>query len=83
MDPLVGQYWISGGFGRWLGHMPVRFAWYLFAVGLLGLLLLVLIVSANTLGEPPVAAGPAQRTPGFCETMKARSTVLTERREQS
>lgn len=52
MDPFAGQ--------RWRGVRLEHLAWHAFSGGVLGLLLLILLVSVNSLGEPvaSVKAGP-------------------------
>jgi hypothetical protein len=55
MDPFSGQ--------RWSAFTPERIAWHMFTVGVLALLLLVLIVSVESLGDPPsVEAAPPETT---------------------
>jgi len=53
MDPFTGQ--------RWSEFKPERIAWHMFTVGVLALLLIVLLISVETLGDPPTvdSAPPA------------------------
>jgi multidrug efflux pump subunit AcrA (membrane-fusion protein) len=55
VDPFAGQ--------RWYEIEPAHIAWHAFSVGILGLMLLILIVSVESLGEPEasVGAGPSDR----------------------
>jgi len=41
---------------RWIEEWSERLAWHVFTLGVLGLLLLVLQVSVDQLGEPPSSA---------------------------
>jgi multidrug efflux pump subunit AcrA (membrane-fusion protein) len=43
VDPFAGQ--------RWNNAWPERIAWHVFTIGVLGLLLLVLLISIDSLGE--------------------------------
>ena len=55
MDPIIGN--------RWFAVTPERIAWHAFTLGILALLLLVLLVSVQSLGEPRpgVDAPPPER----------------------
>ncbi len=52
MDPCFGHRWLEG--------LPERVAWQVFKVGILGLLLMLLLIIVNSLGDSPSAgdAGP-------------------------
>lgn len=55
MAPRNGQ--------RRSGFRPERLAWHLFSIGIIGLMLLVLLVSVQSLGDPDpaVEAAPVER----------------------
>jgi RND family efflux transporter MFP subunit len=74
MDPFSGQ--------RWNEVRPEQIGWHLFTVGVLGLMLLVLLVSVQSLGEPPsIETGPPMRTaiPVEVEPVQERSRHSTLR----
>ncbi len=78
MDPF--------GRNRWYDEMSERLAWHLFTLGVLGLLLLVLLISVDRLGEPPsIGAGPPMRTaiPVESEVEQSRSRHSHSRRSSA
>jgi membrane fusion protein (multidrug efflux system) len=71
VDPFVGQ--------RWTEVWPERVAWHLFTVGVLGVLLLILLVSVRSLGEPIPPPGAAAAGAGQAAVPVRVEAVRAER----